>query len=345
MPPKVPKTEDSKLQIEIPSDLPELKSPILSPRITRQTAVEMDLNILLKFVKPYDGSREQLNSFLNNCNNAYELATEPQKSILFKYILCQLTGKAETACSIKEFTSWEQLKEFLKTQFSERKHYTHLLTDLQEAKQTSSENVGQFALRMETHLSQLLTEISLSNYKVKEIPGRTAAMEDLTLHHFLMGLNPRVSNIVRCRMPKSFNEAVNLAISEERILETLYKRNHSSHQDKQAKENQFKSKASAQSSSKIAQKSSSQPSTSGSNPKHDPHLSCRYCKEVGHDINNCQKRQKRYPNPQSQKDSSRSSGFQPVPNPSQVNFVDDCDDSDESVCDEEGKDAGDGDLN
>ena len=116
----------------------------------------------------------------------------------------------------------------IKTQFSERKHYTHLLTDLQESKQSSSENVGQFALRMETYLSQLFTEISLSNYKAKEIPGSTAAMEDFKLHHFLMGLNTRVSNIVRCRAPKTFNEAVNLAISEERIQETLYWRFHSS---------------------------------------------------------------------------------------------------------------------
>lgn len=342
MPPKVPKTEESKLQIDIPAELPDLKSPILSPRITRQT-VEMELNTLLKFVKPYDGSREKLNSFINNCNNTYELASEAQKPIIFKYILCQLTDKAEIACSIKEFTSWEQLKEFLKTQFSERKHYTHLLNDLQESKQTSSENVGQFALRMETYLSQLLTEISLSNYKAKEIPGRTAAMEDLTLHHFLMGLNPRVSNMVRCRAPKTFNEAVNLAISEERILETLYRRNHSSQHDKQASQNRSKPKSFAQN-NKYSQKSSSQPSASG-HPKHDPNLTCKYCKEIGHDINNCQKRQRRYPSSQPQQDQSKSSGSQPNSKSPQVNFVDDCDDSDESTHDDEGENVEVEDLN
>ncbi|KAJ0177013.1 hypothetical protein K1T71_007022 [Dendrolimus kikuchii] len=185
---------------------------------------ELDLNTLFKFIKAYDGSRETLNSFLVNCENAYELASETQRTILFKYILSQLNGKAEIACSIKEFSSWEQLKEFLKNQFSERKHYSHLLTELQESRQGPQENVSQYALKVETHLSQLLTEISLANTKSKELPGRTAAMEDLALHHFLMGLHPRISNIVRCRSPRTLNEAINLAVSEERIQQTLYRR-------------------------------------------------------------------------------------------------------------------------
>ncbi|KAL0860508.1 hypothetical protein ABMA27_009882 [Loxostege sticticalis] len=107
----------------------------------------VELPTLLKFIKPYDGCREQLNSFLVNCNNAYELASESQKDILFKYILCQLQGKAETACSIKEFANWHQLKEFLKTQFSERKHYAHLLTELQNCKQQATEPVSQIPSR------------------------------------------------------------------------------------------------------------------------------------------------------------------------------------------------------
>lgn len=201
--PKVPKSEESKLSVQIPETEEhsgDTKSPLVSPRITRSTVAaatmaELDLNTLFKFIKPYDGSRESVNSFIINSNNAYELASESQRPVLFKYILSQLHGKAEIACSIKEFTSWDQLKDFLKTQFCERKHYSHLLTDLQESKQSPQENVSQYSLRVETCLSQLLTEISLSNTKAKELPGRTAAMEDLALHHFLMGLRPRVSNI------------------------------------------------------------------------------------------------------------------------------------------------------
>lgn len=64
------------------------------------------------------------------CKSAIDLATESQEPILLKYILSQLEGKAETACSIKEFEDWNQLSEFLKSQFGETKHYAHLLSDL-----------------------------------------------------------------------------------------------------------------------------------------------------------------------------------------------------------------------
>lgn len=284
---KTLKAEDSKLTLIIPeseklvSDSEIVKSPITSPRVTRQTLTnltmaEISLNILFKFVKSYDGKRETLNSFLVNCDNAYNLASEAQKPILFKFILSQLDGKAETACSIKDFTTWELLKDFLKTQFSERKHYSHLLTDLQESKQEQSENVSQYALRVETYLSQLLTEISLSTTKSKELPGRTAAMEDLALHHFLMGLHPRVSNIVRCRSPKNLNEAINLAVSEERIQQTLYKRPQPEH--KTNKQTNVKPNPNT------FQKPQSVPQTSSN-------VVCRYCKNPGHDISTCKKRE------------------------------------------------------
>ncbi|CAH2216089.1 jg18563, partial [Pararge aegeria aegeria] len=63
----------------------------------------------------------------------------------------------------------------------------------------------------------LLTEISMNPTKKSEIPGRTAAMEDLALHHFLMGFHPRISNIVKCRSPRNLNEAIGFAISEEKF--------------------------------------------------------------------------------------------------------------------------------
>lgn len=304
---KALKAEDNKLTLNIPesdkqvSDSESVKSPLTSPRITRQTLAnltmsEISLNILFKFVKSYDGKRETLNSFIVNCDNAYDLASESQKPILFKFILSQLDGKAETACSIKEFTTWEQLKDFLKTQFSERKHYSHLLTDLQESKQDQSENVSQYALRVETYLSQLLTEISLSNTKAKELPGRTAAMEDLALHHFLMGLYPRVSNIVRCRSPKNLNEAINLAVSEERIQQTLYKRPQSEH--KSSKPTNVKSNLNTNSHTKPQ-----------SVPQSSSNSVCRYCKNPGHDINTCKKREynnRKIQNPQQASTSQNS---------------------------------------
>lgn len=304
--PKVPKIEESKLSLLIPepeqvaSNI-EIKSPTLSPRVTRKTAAfltmsELDLNTLFKFVKCYDGSRDTLNSFLVNCDNAYDLASESQKHILFKYILSQLNGKAEIACSIKEFSTWEQLKEFLKAQFSERKHYSHLLTDLQESRQGTQENVGQYALRVETYLSQLLTEISFSNTKAKELPGRTAAMEDLALHHFLMGLNPRIATIVRCRNPKTLNDAINLAISEEKIMQVTSRRtppvyNPSQNRNQNANSYQRQYQPASRAFPQRGITAPQRPTYQSASSFTTYPAICRYCKAPGHTIDFCRKRE------------------------------------------------------
>lgn len=297
------------------------KGASASPKIN----VEVDLSTLLKFIKPYDGSREKLNSFLVNCNNAYELASESQKDILFKYILCQLEGKAETACSIKEFTNWQQLKDFLKVQFSERKHYAHLLTDLQECKQLPNENVSQYALRIETCLSQLLTEISISHgHKPKEMLGRTAGMEELALHHFQMGLTSRLSNIIRCKSPKTLNEAINMAISEEKIQQSLFRQNQTIQQQPrqfrsnvqrpiQRNQNQNMSPNANQFNSRFNTNMQNRPNFNNSS-----NIFCRYCKAQGHTLEQCRKRE--YNN-------NRFKNFEPHQTqprtPYRVNFVSD----------------------
>ncbi|XP_045783749.1 uncharacterized protein LOC123879931 [Maniola jurtina] len=293
------------------------QSPLLQKvTIRKESNIEMELSVLFKFVKPYDGCRETLNSFLINCDNAILLASDVQKPILLKFILCQLKGKAEIACSIKDFTCWLQLKDFLKEQFCERKHYSHLLADLQESKQSPLENVSQFALKVETCLSQLLTEISLTNAEPGQLAGRTAAMEDLALHHFTMGLLPRISTIVRCRSPKTLNEAINIAVSEERIQQTLYRRSQPAENKGNKSRNSF---TSLQKPSFAQRPANSQTNdTSSKSP-----VICRYCKSEGHVLMNCKKREynnSRYRNPQAQAPARNLNSFS-RPGPSRVNFM------------------------
>lgn len=276
-------TEDDRESLCPPPPGPSTRS---TRKRTPAPKPEVELSILLKFIKPYDGRRDTLNSFIVNCNNAYDLATDSQKDILFKFILCQLQGKAETACSIKEFTSWQQLKDFLKTQFSERKHYSHLLTELQECKQKLNEPVSQYALRVETCLSSLLTEISISHgHKSREMIGRTAAMEELALHHFQMGLTPRISNIVRCRSLKTLNDAINAAISEEKIQQSLYKNVQPPVRQENKPIVQFMRRPQHQILQKpnFIQKPRQQPVDSKI-------ITCRYCKNPGHTLEQCRKR-------------------------------------------------------
>lgn len=255
-----------------------------------ETEEKVELNVLLKFIKPFDGSRDKLNPFISNCQSAYSLADKHQKPILFKYILSQLIGRAETSCSIKEFENFDQFIDFLKQQFGERKHYSHLLSELQECRQGQTEGVNQFALRIETCLAKLLTEIKISNpTKKKEIAGRVAAMEDLALHTFTVGLQPRLSQIIRCRNPDSLNAAINFAVAEEKLLPSVNRR-------------MFQPYTGFPDRQKFPPRREYQPHFNRPPVPHIPRndnfrnvntndIICRYCKNIGHTIENCRKRQ------------------------------------------------------
>lgn len=273
---------------------PRDEHPGISKGVQSRAEMEekVELNVLIKFIKPFDGSRDKLNPFISNCQNAYNLANKCQKPILFKYILSQLTERAESTCNIKEFESFEQFIEFLKQQFGERKHYTHLLSELQECKQGSSESVNQFSLKIETCLAKLITEINISipTKKKAELAGRVAAMQDLALHTFTIGLQPRLSQIVRCRDPDTLNEAINFAVAEEKILSSLSRRNTNSFsgtadKGKFLNHREFQTRHNKYSPPQFRSEHARQHNTNSGN------LVCRYCKNIGHTIENCRKRQ------------------------------------------------------
>lgn len=273
--------------------------------------VAIELSVLMKFIKPYDGNRETLNPFINNCDNAITLASLSQQEIIFKYIQSQLLGKAEIACSVKDFDNWFQLKEFLRSQFGERKHYSYLLTELQECKQGHTESISQFILRIETLQSKLLTEATMSCAKKAELAGRIAMIEDLALHSFLIGVNPRISNIIRCKSPKNLNEALNIAMSEEKIQESI-RRNHST--IPKLGKNDYQTNSEAIHKPKFYMTQQQHPQTA----------TCRYCHFPGHTIQNCRKRQ--FNNNRLNTNSS-SNKYQPTPNPrNQINHLIDNDD-------------------
>lgn len=284
------------------TDKTEAKTPVKSQAPEIRIAdhnEEFSISVLCKFINPYKGDRETLTAFLTNCQNALDLASPNQKTLLFKYIYARLEGKAQIACSNKIFENFESLKTFLKQNFGERKHYNHLLIDIQSCKQEQNETVAQFALRIETCLTDLQSEIHNSDSYKKDLPGRIAMTEDLALHTFSLGLHPKLGNMVRCRNPKSLNSAINIALEEEKIQNLLYKTSYKpkcrtcgkighSEQDCLSKPRH------------VAQPRAQVPHSSHTNPVSQ--IFCRYCKKNGHDISQCRKRQ--YNNEKYKRDNS-----------------------------------------
>lgn len=298
---KFTKTEDSSDNY-ISEDDPTPEKP------SRKMSDKVTLNVLTKFIKPYKGDRESLPAFLTNCDNAISLASTDQQNVLCKYILSQLEGKAQLASSLKSFDKWSDIKSFLKSTFGEKKHSTHLLVDLQNCKQGPSEDVVQYSLRVETCLIRLQSDIHYSCSDQKELVGRIAAMEDLALNTFLLGLNSNFSHIVRCRNPKSLSDAITQATEEEKLfkLTKLSSRsikqcticNKSGHSSNECYKNKNKHFSPNLHNLNLSDNNYNKNSNFNSSLK----KSCAYCKKLGHVINECRKL--KYKNSQSASNSS-----------------------------------------
>lgn len=276
------------------------------PKTETENTEKITLNFLTKFIKCFNGNRESLAAFLTNCDNAIALATTSQQDVLCKFILSQLEGKAQLACSLKTFANWAELKSFLKSTFGEKKHTSHLLIDLQNCKQGVNESVTQYALRIESCLTRIQADIHHSCTDYIILPGKIAAMEELALNTFLLGLNSNLSTIVRCRNPTNLNDAITHGVEEEK----LYKLNGIA--SKPHKTCSVCNKSGHSSSDCYKRKSENfrrtyhvpQPSTSSNLQRGQLSTVCAYCKNVGHHINECRKRQfnnQRNANPQFQR--------------------------------------------
>lgn len=257
---------------------------------------QFPINVLCNFIGTYKGDRETLTAFLTNCQNALDLASHSQKTLLTKYILSRLEGKAQIACSNKIFDDFNQIKLFLKQNFGERKHYNHLLLDLQSCKQQPNESVSQFALRVEGCLTDIQAEIYNSESLKKDLSGRIAMTEDLALFTFTLGLHPRISNNVRCRSPKSLNDAINIALEEEKIQNLLFKTVSKPRCKTCGKtgHSEFECFSKIRRSTPPRGFPDRRPPAPISNDNSRSHVFCRYCKAKGHDITECRKRKYNY---------------------------------------------------
>lgn len=284
-----PKKEESE---EIASSSSSESEKISVKHKTNKMSDKITLNVLTKFIKPYNGDREYLPAFLTNCESAISLATTEQQNFLCKYIISQLEGKAQLAACLKKFEDWADIKQFLKTTFGEKKHSTHLLVNLQQCKQLPSEDAMQYAVRVESCLTRLQSDIHYSCDNDKELIGRLAAMEDLALNTFLLGLNSNYSHIVRCRNPKSLSEAITHAVEEEKIFNlsklTSRSNKHCTHCNKSGHTASecYKNKRSSPNFHHVDSSDNSHNTTTS---KFDPEKSCKYCKKRGHLISECRK--------------------------------------------------------
>lgn len=263
------------------------------------------LQFLSRFIKPYSGERDKVHAFIRNCDNAMELASADQKKPLFNYICSQLYDKAELAIANHNYTSWNQLKEFLLLSYSEKKSFGHLQLELQTCKQTFDEDITSFMQKIETLQVKLMQNARTNTSDEKELEGKFANIKEMALQSFIINCLPNFGTILRSRDPQTLSDAYDIAIREEKIqkyVKQSYSKNNNNFKGNN-KNNNFKSfrnngntqnnnNNNNNNSKSVFNRPNNTNNNNGFNKEKFVFVQdkfCNYCKKNGHIIQDCRK--------------------------------------------------------
>lgn len=181
-----------------------------------------DLNLptalLFKFIKPFSGERSELNTFIQNTNSAFQLASPQQTPTLFLYVVSQLSTEVINELELSDIESWHDLKIVLKQFYGQTKHLVQIHEELETIKQYFSESITDFFKRLEKIKNECIQAEILNTYSDREIPGLKKAIQQTALRRFIIHCKPEISQMLRARNISDLNEAYSIALQEEKLI-------------------------------------------------------------------------------------------------------------------------------
>lgn len=221
------------------------------------------LNELFSIIPEFEGDQILLNTFLNSCNSALELAEDYRTPLIVLHIKNKLRGRASQLINSRNLNSWHEIRDLLLIHFGDSRDLTSLIHDLQKLKQLPNESPLTFAHKVESHNAKLHAAINSQDLTPEQKVAQENLIEQMCLDTLLIGLETKLSQIIRASNPTTRGEAI-YKIKRELQLSYLETQRFSRHQN------------------------SYQP-----NKRHvqSNKPTCNYCKKVGHTIDVCYKKQ------------------------------------------------------
>lgn len=110
--------------------------------------------------KSFDGNRNELYEFIGNCDNAFRFSAQNQRDALLAYIISKLTGSCKAQLRDKAIRNWAELRGHLIQLYSDKKHFTTLMEELNTIKQYPNENVITLHNRIERLYTNILNSLA-----------------------------------------------------------------------------------------------------------------------------------------------------------------------------------------
>jgi hypothetical protein len=172
----------------------------------------------LKLVSPFNGNKKEILTFVSNVDTAFSCVRPRDENRLYQFILTKISGEPRAAISHRNLEDWDELKEFLKNTYVEKRTLDFHANQLFKARQSKTENVSDWIQKIQT-LGSKFRESALQNCTEEERPGILTLADKLRNICFIQGLcSDRIQTIVRSRNNDSFDDIAETALEEESAL-------------------------------------------------------------------------------------------------------------------------------
>ncbi|CAK1545219.1 unnamed protein product [Leptosia nina] len=254
-----------------------------NPKVDAKPQELVSLPTLLQLIPDF---RTELNSevyrFIRSCDSAFNLATIQQQELLLVYALNKITGPSSSEIHAKKYKNWVELKTYLIQRFSQTKTLGHLNLELQTMFQKPNETVTEYYHRVDLCRNKILEKLT-TEITDDSLIGRKLTAEETALNVFINGLSSDIGVMLRTREFSNINDAGNFAMQEEKIRRM----------------NKARQALIPNTRPPVRNYPIPRPSPKFSEQR-VPHITstpqytlkfCNYCKNKGHNISECRKRQ------------------------------------------------------
>jgi hypothetical protein len=172
----------------------------------------------LKLVSPFSGNKREVLTFVSNVDTAFSCVSPEDRSRLYQFMLTKISGEPRTAITQRNLENWEELKEFLRNTYIEKRTLDFHANQLFKARQNKSETVSEWIQKIQTLGSQF-RESALLNCTEDERAGILNLTDKLRNICFIQGLSSdRIQTIVRSRNHENFDDIAETSLEEESAI-------------------------------------------------------------------------------------------------------------------------------
>jgi hypothetical protein len=203
----------------MPNLYPSLESEVVSPESSVVNMMEfISIGEALKLVTPFKGDKSEILAFIANVDTAFEVTDPRNAGTLFTFVLTRISGEPRIAIAHRNLENWEELKEFLKNTYTEKRTLDFHANQLFSTKQNKTESVSEWIQRVQK-LGSKFREAALQDCEQDERAGILTLTDKLRNICFIQGLcSDRIQTIVRSRNYASFDDIAETALEEESAI-------------------------------------------------------------------------------------------------------------------------------